>query len=67
MPEAGRQVGTNQSWKERGKLGPRDGIPYQTAVRLSIANQVFLGCWTVDIHWEGHNREHLSRGDTQHT
>ena len=26
----------------RGKLGPRDGIPYQTASRLPVANQDFL-------------------------
>ena len=55
MLEAGRQAGTSQIEKERGKLGPRDGIPYQTAIRLSVTNQVFLGSWTVDIHQEGHS------------
>ena len=53
LPEAGMQAGTSQSWKERGKLGPRDSIPYQTVSRLSVTNQVFLGSWTVDIHQEG--------------
>ena len=28
------------SWgRERGKLGPRDGIPYQTANSLPVSNQ----------------------------
>jgi len=51
--EAGRQVGNSQSWKSRGKLCPRDGILHQTASRLPVANQVFLGSWTVDIHQAG--------------
>ena len=52
-PEAERQVGDRQSWKARGKLSPRDGILYQTASRLPVANQVFLGSWMVDIHQAG--------------
>ena len=56
LPEAGRQAGASQSWKERGKLCPRDSILYQTVSRLSVANQVFLGSWTVDIRQEGHSR-----------
>ena len=52
-PEAGRQAGDSQSQKAKGKLSPRDGILYQTASRLPVANQVFLGFWTVDIHHEG--------------
>ena len=40
----------------RGNLGPRDGILYQTVSRLPVANQVFLGSWTVDIHQEGHSQ-----------
>ena len=36
-----------------GKLTPRDSILYQTASRLLVAKQVFLGSWTVDIHQEG--------------
>ena len=39
--EVERQAGDSQSWKERGKLCPRDSIPYQTASRLSVTNQVF--------------------------
>ena len=52
LPEAGRQAGASQSWKERGKLGPN---PYQTASRLAVTNQVFLGSWTVDICQESHS------------
>ena len=62
LPEAGRQAGASQSWKERGKLGP---IPYQTARRLAVTNQVFLGSWTVDIHQEG--RSQRSAPQKRHT
>ena len=48
-PEAGRQAGCSQ----RDNPGPRDGILYQTASRLPVANRVFLGFWTVDIRQEG--------------
>ena len=47
LPEAGGKAGDSQSQKARGKVGPRDGILYQTASRLPVANQVFLGSWTV--------------------
>ena len=47
------QASDSQSWKARGKLSPRDSIPYQTVSRLPVANQVFLGFWMVDIHQEG--------------
>ena len=50
------QAGDSQSWKARGKFGPRDGILYQTASRLPVANQVFLGSWMVDICQEGHSQ-----------
>ena len=49
-------MGDSQSWKARGKLSPRDGIPYQTASRLPVANQVFLGSRTVDICQECHSQ-----------
>ena len=39
--------------QERDNLGPRDGILYQTASRLPVANKDFLGFWTLDIRWEG--------------
>ena len=54
-PEAERQAGNSQSQKAKGNdnLGPRDGILHQTMSRLPIANQVFLGSWTVDICQEG--------------
>ena len=47
--EAERQVGNSRSRKARGNLGLRDGILHQTVSRLPVANQVFLGSWTVDI------------------
>ena len=53
MPEAERQARDTQSQKVVGKLGPRDGMPYQTASKLPVAHQVFLGSWMVDIHQEG--------------
>ena len=52
-PEAGRQAANSQSQRERGKLGPGVGIFYQTASRLPVAKQVFLGSWTVAIQREG--------------
>ena len=55
-PETERQAGDSQSLKARGKLGPRNGILHQTASRLPVANQVFLGSWTVDIFQEGHSQ-----------
>ena len=58
-------MGGSQSWKARGNLSPRDGIPRQTASRLPVANQVFLGSWTVGIHQEG-RRDQLPE-DTQGT
>ena len=51
--EAERQVGNSQSQKARGNLSPKDGILHQTASRLPVANQVFLGSWMVDICQEG--------------
>ena len=52
-PGAERQAGNSQSWKTRGNLGPRNGILHQTARRLPVANQYFLGFWTVDNCQEG--------------
>ena len=52
-PAGGREAGRRQPEPEKGNFGPRDGILYQTASRLPVANQVFLGSWTVDICWEG--------------
>ena len=56
LPEAERQAGNNQSWRERGNLCPTDGILHQTVSRPPVANQVFLGSWTVDIHQEGRSQ-----------
>ena len=53
---------------ERGKLGPRDGIPYQTANRLPVSKQDILGFWMVDIRWEGHSqRSAPHKRHTRHT
>ena len=62
-----RQAGDSQSWNARGKLGPRDSILYQTVSRLPVANQVFLGSWTVDICQEGcSKRSAPQRRNTAH-
>ena len=53
MPEAERQAWDSQSQRARGKLGPRDGIFHHSVSRLPVANQIFLGPWTVDICQEG--------------
>ena len=63
--EAERQVGDSQSWKMRGNLHPRDGVLHQTASRLPVANQVFLGSWAVDICQEG--RSWRSAPQRRHT
>ena len=67
MLEAERQAGDSQSRKVRGNLGPREGILHQTVSRLPVANQVFLGPWTVDIARRVAVRDQLPRGDTRHT
>ena len=58
------QAGNSQSWKARDKLGPRDGILYQTVSRLPVVNQIFLGSWMVDILQEGRSRHQLPKGET---
>ena len=66
-PTGGRAVGRRQPEPERVKLGPRDSIPYQNVSRLPVANQVFLGSWTVYIHREGcSQRSALQRRHTAH-
>ena len=52
----GSQAAGRQPEPERGNLRPRDSILYQTASRLPVANQVFLGSWMVDICQEGHSQ-----------
>ena len=65
--EGGREAGGRQPGLERGKLGPRDSIPYQTAKRLPVANQVFLGpVWLTSVG-RVIARDQLSREDTRHT
>ena len=43
-----------QSWK--GAIGALERHPLPTASRLPVANQDFLGFWTVDILQEGHSQ-----------
>ena len=51
--------GRRQEGGERGRLGPKDGIPYHTANRPPVSNQRLPEIlWMVDIRWEG-------RGKTQ--
>ena len=61
---------SHPSWRLRGrKATPRarrqeaaaisaskTGILHQTVSKLPVANQIFLGFWTVDIYWEGHSQ-----------
>ena len=55
-PTRGRETGGRKSEPERGNVGPRDSILYQTAIRFPVANQDFLGFWTVDICRQGHSQ-----------
>ena len=64
-PAGGREAGGRPPELERGNLGPRDNILYQTASRLPVANQDFWGFWTVDIRWEG--RSQRSAPQKRHT
>ena len=53
-PSRGREAGRCQPEPAgKGQTWPQDNIPYQTATSVSVANQVFLGSWTLDIHQEG--------------
>ena len=56
IPHQRQGAGGRQPEPERGKLSPRDGIPYQTTNRLPVSNQDFLEFWTVDICREGHSQ-----------
>ena len=40
-PARGREAGGRKPELERGKLGPRDGILYQTVSRLPVSNLGF--------------------------
>ena len=59
----GNRWGTARAGK--GQPRPQRGILYQTASRLPVANQDFLGFWTVDICWEG--RSQRSTPQKRHT
>ena len=64
-PTRPREAGGRQPEPERGTLSPRDSILYQTACRLPVANQAFLGYWVVDIHQDG--RSQRSAPQRRHT
>ena len=67
LTEAERQAGDSQSQKARDGLDPRDEILHQMVSRLPVANQVFLGSWTVDICQEGcSKRSAPQRRNTAH-
>ena len=61
IPRQKQGAGGCQPEPERGKLGPRDGIPYQTANKLPVSNQDFLGFWKVDISLEGWSQRSASQ------
>ena len=63
--EGGREAGGRQPGLERGKLGPRDSIPYQTAKRLPVSNKEFLRFSEGNIHREG--RSQRSATQKSHT
>ena len=68
-PARGREACGGQPELERGNLGPRDSILYQTAIsaiRLPVTNQD-LGFWMVDICWEGQQPEISSPEETHST
>ena len=58
----GSRWGRAGARRQGGKLGPREGILYQTVSRLPVANQVFLGSWKVDICQEGHSQRSAPQG-----
>ena len=65
--EAERQAGDSQSWVERGDLGPRDGILYQSVSRIQLLTKS-----SPDPGWLTSTRrvaakDQLPRGDTQYT
>ena len=66
-PARGKEAGRQQPELERSNLGLRDSILYQTASRLPVASQDFLGFWTDDILRRVAARVQLPRGDTQQT
>ena len=55
-PTRGREAGRGQPEVERGNLGHRDSILYQTVSGLPVANQDFLGFWMDGICREGHSQ-----------
>ena len=48
-----RARGRRQRGGERGKLGRRDGTPYQTAKGLQFLTKDYLRFWMVNIRREG--------------
>ena len=53
-PTGGREAGRQQPEPEgKGQTQPQKWHLLPTVSRLPVANQVFLGSWTVDVHQEG--------------
>ena len=61
IPRWRQGAGRCQPEPERGKLGPREGIPYETANRLPVYNQDILRFWMVDIRREGRSQRSASQ------
>ena len=61
IPRQRQWAGRCQPARERGH---KDGIPYQTANRLPVSNQDFLGFCMVDIRPEGCSQEISSPEET---
>ena len=65
-PAGGREASGWQPEPEKGNLGPRGGILYQTAAGSQLlAKSSFLGPWTVDVRQEG--RSQRSAPQRRHT
>ena len=64
----GREAGEPQPELEgKGQSQPQRWHPPEPVSRPSVANHVFLGSWTVDIHQEGHSlRSAPQRRHTAH-
>ena len=45
--------GRRQEGGERGRLSPKDCIPFRTANRPPVSNQRLPEFWMVNTHWEG--------------
>ena len=51
-----REAGEGKARARKRQSWPQRGILYVCASRLPVANQDFLGFWTLDIRREGHSQ-----------